>query len=357
MCCRAIRTRRIKPLPRFQVPENAKGRAPGAAFERSNRHAISDRGRRDRRDRRDRGVCSSGTSSSSAAMSLPSSSRVIGLSVGLRLLGDEVDDLVLVDRGAERRRAPAGSCGSSRRPAVPGPGSGAPRRSAPAVCSSSVTSTLLALPISATTSPRRTRRSAILRYCSLRVFLGRALVLEGAAVVLDLVLDAVPDGVELGVDQLLRHVELVALVERVEDLALDVPGGSSRRAPSAICAFTASRSAATFSRPSVLAKSSLSSPALGPSTWRIVDLELGLLAREVRPARSRLGKVTSIVRVSPFFMPTSCSSKPGMNSPEPTVRCAWSDEPPAKASPSIVPLNERPSRSPFSTTPSSPLSS
>ncbi len=47
---------------------------------------------------------------------------------------------------------------------------------------------------------------------------------------LDLVLDALPDGVELGVDQLLGHVELVAFVERVEDLALHRPGGSSKRA-------------------------------------------------------------------------------------------------------------------------------
>ena len=60
---------------------------------------------------------------------------------------------------------------------------------------------------------------------------------------LDLVLDALPDGVELGVDQLLRHVELVAFVERVENLALDRLAAHRARARCSSASFTASRSA------------------------------------------------------------------------------------------------------------------
>ncbi len=55
-----------------------------------------------------------------------------------------------------------------------------------------------------------------------RLGLGRALILEAAAVLFDLVLDPLPDLLELRLDQLLRHVEAMARVERVEHLALDV---------------------------------------------------------------------------------------------------------------------------------------
>ena len=49
------------------------------------------------------------------------------------------------------------------------------------------------------------------------------------------------------------------------------------------------------------------------------------------------GKVTSRSFSSPMFMPTICSSKPGMKVWEPILRVWPSAVPPAKATPSTVP--------------------
>ena len=45
---------------------------------------------------------------------------------------------------------------------------------------------------------------------------------EGAALLLEVVLDRLPDVLELLIDQRRRQLELVALVERVEQLALEL---------------------------------------------------------------------------------------------------------------------------------------
>ena len=82
-------------------------------------------------------------------------------------LDQEVDHLLLVDRRAQARRAPADCCGSGPGPPAPGRGTGARDRRSRACISSSVTLILFLSPISASTRPRRTRRSAILRYSGL----------------------------------------------------------------------------------------------------------------------------------------------------------------------------------------------
>src|SRR6185437_7909122 len=48
-----------------------------------------------------------------------------------------------------------------------------------------------------------------------RLFLGRPFILEGAAMRLNFMLDVLPDIRELGLDELLGHLELVAGIERV----------------------------------------------------------------------------------------------------------------------------------------------
>ena len=80
-------------------------------------------------------------------------------------LEDVVDDAVLEQRRADLLEAPAGSSGRTRRTAAPAPGTAAPARRPRAARSASGTVTSCLLPISASSSPSRTRRSASFR-CS-----------------------------------------------------------------------------------------------------------------------------------------------------------------------------------------------
>ena len=89
------------------------------------------------------------------------------------------------------------------------------------VISSSVTVILFFSPISASTRPSRTRRSAIAAIFLARLLLGRALVGEGAALRLEISLDRSPDVLELVLGQRRRQREPVHLVELVEELPLD----------------------------------------------------------------------------------------------------------------------------------------
>ena len=77
-------------------------------------------------------------------------------------------------------------------------------------------------PISASTRPRRTRRSASFMIFGARLFLGRLLVGEGLAGAFEVAVHLVPDVGELGFDELGGRFELVDAVELVEQLALDL---------------------------------------------------------------------------------------------------------------------------------------
>ena len=97
--------------------------------------------------------------------------------------------------------------------------------------------------------------------------------------------------------------------------------------------------------PNEVAKSSLISASFGSLTSCTVHSNTAALpASSDAPYSS--GNETSTSFLSPALVPTSCSSKPGMNWPEPSSRSKPSPAPPSKASPSIRPIKSIFTRSP-----------
>ena len=80
-------------------------------------------------------------------------------------------------------------------------------------------------PISASTRPRRTRRSASFVIFGAGFLFRRLFVGEGAAGGFEVAVHLAPDVGELGFDELRRRLELVGCVELVEQLALDLLAG------------------------------------------------------------------------------------------------------------------------------------
>ena len=97
--------------------------------------------------------------------------------------------------------------------------------------------------------------------------------------------------------------------------------------------------------PSDVANSSLISASLGALTsCTVTSKTLGLPASSALPYSS--GNDTSTSFVSPALVPTSWSSKPGINCPDPSSNSKPSAVPPSKASPSIRPTKSILTRSP-----------
>ena len=97
--------------------------------------------------------------------------------------------------------------------------------------------------------------------------------------------------------------------------------------------------------PKEVANSSVISASFGSLTSCTVHSNTAALpANSDAPYSS--GKETSTSFLSPALQPTSCSSKPGMNWPEPSSRSKPSPAPPSKASPSMRPIKSIFTRSP-----------
>ena len=167
--------------------------------------------------------------SSSSASGFSSSSTETFFSAGLASSSDVVDDLVLEDRRAQLDQGRRVLLVDTRRRCAPGRDSGAPARSGRGAARPGSPGCCCFSPISPITRPSRTRRSAILRYSARSLLLGLALVREGLPGLLQRCAHLLPDALELAVHQRWRQREVVRLVERVEQLALQLHARDARR--------------------------------------------------------------------------------------------------------------------------------
>ena len=140
---------------------------------------------------------------------------------------------------------------------------------------------LFCSPISASTRPSRTRRSAMLRYSSLAFSSVVSSSAKVALAGLQVVVDRLPDVLELLLDQARRRLELWRCVELVEQRALDLLARHRGVLAATMRSLTISLSLSSDSRPSDLANSSSTVTSLRRLDRLHGHLELGLLAGEL----------------------------------------------------------------------------
>ena len=221
---------------------------------------------------------------------------------------------------------------------LPGRDSASPRRASPGSSRPAPTVMPLTRPISASSRPSRTRRSAMARYSACSVSSSLPSSSSSSRPCLAVGLDALPDLVELGLDH-----------------ALAAPGSRpARPARRATARFSRSRASWSYSR---CICSVISLPQLGqrprsrasrparrrPPAPSARFSALAVTSNSAALPASVLGAVVlgegdvRSCRLSPGAMPSSCSAKPGMK-PGPPISTSMSVAvPPGNASPSTLP--------------------